>query len=97
VVFLHIRGFFDIMDKEQVEHILTIESLKKLTATGISSVDSFSASQIVMSYSGGKIVVNGSQMKITAFSKSTGSFSASGVFSSVKYGGGSGLRQKLLR
>jgi hypothetical protein len=96
VVFLRIRGFFEIMDKEQCEHILTIESLKRLTATGILSVDSFSASQLILSYSGGRIVVSGSQMKITAFSKSSGTFSASGNFSGVKYGGG-GLRQKLLR
>lgn len=80
------------------QHLLSIENQKKLTATAIDSVDAFSATQLVLSFSGGKIVVCGSDMKITGFSKSSGSFSASGTFTSVKYAHkGVSFRQKLFR
>ncbi len=57
-------------------HSLNIEQCKKISATAISSVDSFSQHQIVLSYSGGRIVVAGSGMKIVNFSKTSGSFAA---------------------
>lgn len=71
---------------EQAEgHVLTIENRKRVTATQIESVNSFSSSQIVLQYQGGKIVVGGSDMKITAFSKSSGQFTAQGTIDGVKY------------
>lgn len=79
-------------------HGLNIEQCKKVTATGIISVDAFSDKQIVLSYAGGKIVVSGSGMKIAGFSKTSGSFSAAGEIYGAKYikKGGS-LKQKLFR
>ena len=79
---------------EQAEgHTLTIENRKRITATQIDAVNSFSASQIVLQYQGGKIVVSGSDMKITAFSKSSGQFTAQGSIDGVKYAhSGSGLK-----
>lgn len=79
-------------------HIVTIENRKRLTATQIEAVESFSPTQLVLSYAGGRIIVTGSDMKITSFSKSTGSFSANGLFSAVKYAqkGGS-LKQRLFK
>ncbi|MGN1104490.1 MAG: YabP/YqfC family sporulation protein [Candidatus Coproplasma sp.] len=75
---------------EQVEgHTLSIENRKRITATQIEAVTSFSATQIVLHYQGGKIVVSGSDMKITAFSKSSGQFTAQGVIDGVKYSHGS--------
>lgn len=84
---------------EQTEqHILTIENRKRITATQIEAVEAFSSTQLVLSYAGGRIIVGGSDMKITAFSKSSGSFSASGTINSVKYAqGAGGLRQKLFK
>ncbi len=84
---------------EQTEqHILTIENRKRISATQIDAVEAFSPTQLVLSYAGGRIIVGGSDMKITAFSKSTGSFSASGTINSVKYAQGvGGLRQKLFK
>ncbi len=71
---------------EQAEgHILTIENKKRISATQIEAVNSFSATQIVLSYSGGRIIVSGSDMKITAFSKSSGQFTAQGTVNGVKY------------
>lgn len=79
-------------------HNITIENCKRITATEITSVDSFSDKQIVLSYSGGKIVVQGNGMKIVNFSKSTGAFSASGDILSTRYmQKNSSLKQKLFR
>lgn len=79
-------------------HNLSIEQCKKITASAISSVDGFSDKQIVLSFSGGKIVITGSGMKIVNFSKSSGAFSATGTILSARYlqKGGS-LRQKLFK
>ena len=80
------------------KHNLSIEQCKKITASAISSVDAFSDKQIILSYSGGRIVVNGSGMKIVNFSKTSGAFSATGSITGVRYmqKGGS-LRQKLFK
>jgi hypothetical protein len=83
---------------EQSEHILTIENLKKVTASAVVSVDSFSANQMVLSYSGGRIIIGGSDLKITNFSQSSGAFSASGNITNIKYAGkGVSLKQKLFK
>ena len=74
-------------------HIISIENRKRFSATQIEAVTAFSPTQLVLTYAGGKIIVTGSDMKIPSFSKSTGSFSASGNFASVKYAQkGAGLR-----
>ena len=79
-------------------HSLSIEQCKKVTATAIDSVDAFSDKQLVLSYSGGRIAVSGSGMKIVNFSKTSGAFSATGDISSVKYMSKSiGFRQKLFK
>ncbi len=79
-------------------HNLTVEQCKRVTATAISSVDAFSDKQILLSYQNGRIVVNGSGMKIVNFSKTSGAFSATGDITAVRYiqKGGS-LRQKLFK
>ena len=83
---------------ENTTHSLTIEQCKKITATAIDSVDSFSDKQIILSFSGGRIVVTGNGMKITNFSKTGGSFSATGEINSARYiGTGSPLRSKLFK
>lgn len=77
---------------------ITIESCKRITATEITSVDSFSDKQIILSYSNGRIVVQGNGMKIVNFSKSTGAFSATGEIIGARYvSKGSSLKQKLFR
>ena len=79
-------------------HNLSIEQCKRITATAILSVDAFSDKQILLTYQNGRIVVNGSGMKIVNFSKTSGAFSATGEISAVRYmqKGGS-LRQKLFK
>ncbi len=68
-------------------HTLTIEERKKITMTGVESVTAFSPQQISLNLSGGKLVITGSDLKITAFSKTSGTFSATGNISSLRYGG----------
>lgn len=78
-------------------HSLNIEQCKRVTATGVSSVDSFSDKQIVLSFAGGKIVIAGSGMKITGFLKSSGSFSAAGEIYGAKYVKKFSLKQRLFK
>lgn len=66
-------------------HSLTIEQQRKISATAVDGVDSFSDKQIVLSFSGGKIVVTGANMKITGFSQSSGNFSAVGEINGARY------------
>lgn len=73
------------MEQQNEQHQVTIENRKRITATQIEAVSSFSASQVVLVYQGGKIIVSGSDMKITAFSKSSGQFTAQGNIDGVKY------------
>lgn len=79
-------------------HNLNVEQCKKITATQIVSVDAFSDKQIILSYSGGRIAVAGSGMKIINFSKTSGAFAATGSITGVKYmqKGGS-LKQRLFK
>lgn len=81
-------------------HNLTVEQCKKVTASAISSVDAFSAQQIVLSYAGGRIIVSGNSMKIVNFSKTSGAFSAVGEINGVRYTGGKGassIRKRLFK
>lgn len=66
-------------------HSVTIDDCKKFSATAIESVDSFSPSQIVLGYPGGRITVSGNGLKIVAFSKGSGAFSATGTVTGIKY------------
>ncbi len=80
------------------QHSLNIEQCKRVSATAIDSVDAFSDKQIILSYSAGRIIVTGSGMKIVNFSKTSGSFAATGDIISVRYAAkGMGLRQKLFK
>lgn len=84
--------------EQSEQHVLNIENCKRITAGGIISVDSFSPTQLALTYSEGRIIVTGSEMKITSFSKTNGQFSASGTITGVKYSGKStGLKQKLFK
>ena len=73
---------------------MTIEQQKSITVTGIESVASFSESQIALSLAGSN--VTGSGLKITGFSKTSGTFTATGSVSGVRYGGKS-LKAKLFK
>lgn len=77
---------------EQVKtpHTLTVEQQKKITMSGVESVNAFSSGQINLSITGGKVTITGSNLKITAFSKASGAFAATGTVYGVRYNTGGG-------
>ena len=60
---------------------------KKLEMTGLSDVSAFSDTSVEMSYSGGMIAVEGTDLKIDSFSSETGHICITGVVSSFCYYG----------
>ena len=81
--------------QEIKESILTIEQQKKVTMTGVSSVDGFSETLIELTVNGKHVRIAGSRLKVLAFSEGSGNFAASGEISSVRYGTKSGLKSLL--
>ncbi|MDE5897389.1 MAG: YabP/YqfC family sporulation protein [Clostridia bacterium] len=81
-----------------VPSILTIEQQKKITMTGVESVDAFSETAIALTVNGNRMQIAGRGLKVLSFSKGSGNFSASGDVSAVKYGGAKGKAlQKLFK
>jgi hypothetical protein len=68
----------------EIDRIL-IEGRKKLTMTGVDSVDGFTEQVLNLTVSGSKVKVSGENIKITAYNKATGSLNADGVFNEIKY------------
>lgn len=64
---------------------VTIENRKNIKISGVSAVNGFSSTQISLTLSGVKMLITGSDLKISDFSKDSGNFSASGLISCVKY------------
>lgn len=82
----------------ETPHSINVEQCKRITATAIDSVDAFSDKQIILSYSGGRIAVSGSGMKIVNFSKTSGAFAATGDITAVRYmSKGLSLKGKLFK
>lgn len=72
---------------------LTIEQQKKLTMTGVSSVDAFSETAITLTVNGMRVQIYGNRLKVLAFSEGSGNFAASGEISSVRYGAKGGFKK----
>ena len=63
--------------QEQHKHSVTIERRKNITVSGVESVTAFSEVKITLALLGGqKMQVVGSGLKITGFTKSSGTFTA---------------------
>lgn len=70
------------------KHSLELTQRKNLTINGVDSVCSFSDARIVLRLVGGeKLTIVGSGLKITGFTKASGSFAAEGEILGVSYGG----------
>ncbi len=82
---------------QENQHSLQLERKKLLTVSGVESVAAFSEVKIILVLvGGGRMSVVGSGLKITAFSKSSGSFTAEGSFTGISYGG-KGLAARLFK
>ena len=74
--------------QETTKHSIILEQSKNLNISGVESVVSFSEVKIVLSLSGGeKLHIIGTDLKITNFSKTTGTFTAEGTVVGMTYGG----------
>ena len=73
---------------EERNSTLTLEDRRKISLTGVESVDAFSDNCIRLTVSGVKLTVTGSKFQLLAFSEGNGSFSAVGVVDALRYGGG---------
>lgn len=83
--------------QENLKHSVIIEQRKNITVTAVESVSAFSEVKIVLVLVGGeRLHVAGMGLKITSFSKSSGTFTAEGSVSGVSYGG-KGFASKLFR
>lgn len=71
-----------------------IEQQKKITVTGVVSVDAFSPGEIRVTLESGKALVSGDGLKIVSFSKSSGNFSAVGKIAGIRF---FGKNEKLVR
>lgn len=72
-----------------------IEDRRHIAVTGVDSVDAFSEREIALTLTGGgRAVVSGSELKIVNFSKTAGSFAASGKIAGIRFVGG---KEKMVR
>ena len=62
-----------------------IEQQKKITISGVESVDAFSPRQISLTLDNGKAVIVGDNLKIVNFSKSNGNFAAVGKIGGIRF------------
>ena len=64
---------------------LTLDGRKKLNMTGVEMVNSFSETSLKLTVSGKMVLILGENIKIDSYNKSSGSFSATGIFNEIKY------------
>lgn len=73
---------------QENKHSVSLEQRKNLTVHGVESVAAFSEVKITLSLLGGdRMQIIGSGLKITAFSKTNGIFTAEGEVVGISYGG----------
>ena len=73
---------------QEDKHTVIIEQRKILSVSEVESVVAFSEVKIILALlGGGRITVVGSGLKISGFSKASGSFTAEGTVTGITYGG----------
>lgn len=78
------------MQQTERESVLTIEQRKRITFTGVDSVDGFSDTAILLTVLGKRVRIDGAHLKIVAFSQGVGNFSAVGEVTGVRFLGAKG-------
>lgn len=81
--------------QEFKESILTLEQQKRLSFSGVSSVDAFSESEIRLTVNGKKVRIGGARLKVLSFSEGSGNFTASGEIVSIRFGAGNAFGKLL--
>ena len=82
---------------ESKQSVVTLENRNKLTMTGVERVDAFSDRSILLTAAGGKVRIEGSGLKVLAFSEGSGNFAASGIVESIRFLAAGGKAGKLFR
>ena len=73
---------------QDTKHSVILEQKKNLSVNGVESVCSFSEAKLSLLLVGGeRMNVLGSGLKITGFSKTSGTFTAEGDVMGISYGG----------
>lgn len=76
--------------QEAKSSVLTLESQKKLSFTGVESVVSLSETLILLTVAGKRVRIEGARLKVLSFSEGSGNFSASGEIRSIRFLGAKG-------
>jgi len=73
---------------ENNEQILTVTDRKTACITGVSEVDGVTSERIIFTLIGDKrVIITGSSLKMTGFSKQTTTLTISGTINEIKYSG----------
>ena len=64
---------------------LVLDARKRLSMTGVESVDGFTEQILNLTVGGIKVKILGDNLKISAFNKTNGNLTAEGVISEIKY------------
>lgn len=73
-------------DLDIINEKFTLEGRKRLTITGVNSVDGFSEKELKLTVNGTKVEIKGENIKITAYNNISGNFTADGKFMEIKFG-----------
>ena len=85
------------MQEKTTNHKLTIDNLRSVSLTEVDGVLAFNENKITLLLQGGiRVCVTGNALKIVGFSKTDGTFLATGEVAGVQYGGKSFV-QKLFK
>lgn len=71
--------------KPTAPHSLTLADRKKLSLTGVTKVDGMTDAQIDLTTVMGRLVISGSELKITKFDVDDGNLSLTGNVDAIKY------------
>ena len=85
------------MQTESKQSVLTLENQSKLTMTGVERVEAFSERLILLTVNGKKVRVEGSKLRVLAFSEGSGNFSAGGTVDAVRFLGAGGKIGRLFQ
>ncbi len=74
-----------VINSKFTSHTVNMTDRNKANVTGISKVDSANAAEIVLTSCMGRLVITGSDLKITKFDETGGELSFTGNVDGIKY------------
>ena len=74
-------------DQKAIKQNVTMQDRRHLEMTGINDVESFCDTEILLSYDGGSISIEGEELKVELFSAETHKLTVSGLVNCLEYFG----------